>query len=221
MMLNSILTLSDGQEPALWHRLCVKTNPASAALALTEQGDYGRTLLVNSELLNLNGATRYANWNEAIVALCGILMAIIMVGAVSLIYSAFSISVSERTKQFGLLSSVGGNAEADPPLGSVGSCCGVSIGDPNWTSGRLWGHRRYVALRGTILDSLFSFSANGIHIVAEVSPGVLPCCGRRFLLYGVPLGLDSCPSGYARFRPGGNPAERGYQSFPGRRRSAK
>ena len=55
LMLNSILTLSDGQEPALWHRLCVKTNPASAALALTEQGDYGRTLLVNSELLNLMG----------------------------------------------------------------------------------------------------------------------------------------------------------------------
>ena len=93
LMLNSILTLSDGQEPALWHRLCVKTNPASAALALTEQGDYGRTLLVNSELLNLNGATQYANWNEVIVALCGILMAIIMVGAVSLIYSAFSSSV--------------------------------------------------------------------------------------------------------------------------------
>lgn len=36
-----------------------------------------------------------------------ILMAIIMVGAISLIYSAFSISLSERTKQMGLLKSIG------------------------------------------------------------------------------------------------------------------
>lgn len=34
-------------------------------------------------------------------------MAIIMVGAISLIYSAFSISLSERTKQMGLLKSIG------------------------------------------------------------------------------------------------------------------
>ena len=36
-----------------------------------------------------------------------IVLALIMIGAITLIYNAFSISVSERTKQFGLLSSLG------------------------------------------------------------------------------------------------------------------
>ena len=36
-----------------------------------------------------------------------ILMGIIMVASISLIYNAFSISISERTKQFGLLKSIG------------------------------------------------------------------------------------------------------------------
>jgi len=39
--------------------------------------------------------------------LAGVIILLIMLGSVSLIYNAFSISVSERTKQFGLLSSVG------------------------------------------------------------------------------------------------------------------
>lgn len=170
LMLNSILTLSDGQEPALWHRLCVKTNPASAALALTEQGDYGRTLLVNSELLNLNGATQYANWNEVIVALCGILMAIIMVGAVSLIYSAFSISVSERTKQFGLLSSVGATRRQIRRSVLLEAAVVCLLGIPIGLLAGYGGIAVTLHFVGQYLDSLFSFSANGIHIVAEVSP---------------------------------------------------
>ena len=34
-------------------------------------------------------------------------MILILIGSVSLIYNAFSISISERTRQFGILSSVG------------------------------------------------------------------------------------------------------------------
>ena len=37
----------------------------------------------------------------------GLLLAVIMVGSVSLIYNSFSISLRERTAQFGLLASVG------------------------------------------------------------------------------------------------------------------
>ena len=40
-------------------------------------------------------------------SLAVILIGIIMFGSISLIYNAFSISVSERTKQFGLLASIG------------------------------------------------------------------------------------------------------------------
>ena len=58
-------------------------------------------------LLMYEGVTRYENYNSSIIGFAAILMVIIFVGSVSLIYSAFSISVSERTKQFGILSSVG------------------------------------------------------------------------------------------------------------------
>ena len=50
---------------------------------------------------------RYSNYNRFLFTFGGILILLIMIGSVSMIYSAFSISVSERTRQFGLLSSIG------------------------------------------------------------------------------------------------------------------
>src|SRR5699024_6396755 len=44
---------------------------------------------------------------DVLYNLAAIVIVLIMFGSVSLIYNAFSISVSERTKQFGLLSSIG------------------------------------------------------------------------------------------------------------------
>ncbi len=62
---------------------------------------------VNIDYLRFLGASGFANLDEMLVSLAVIIMALIMFGSVALIYNAFSISVSERTKQFGLLSSVG------------------------------------------------------------------------------------------------------------------
>lgn len=61
----------------------------------------------NSTVLRYSGVSRYDGFNEMIVSLSAIVIGLIMLGSVSLIYNAFSISVSERTRQFGLLSSVG------------------------------------------------------------------------------------------------------------------
>ena len=47
------------------------------------------------------------NFNNTLYGLGSILIGLIMFGSISLIYNAFSISVSERTRQFGLLSSIG------------------------------------------------------------------------------------------------------------------
>ncbi len=103
--LSSLLTFDDGSEEGLWGRFFVKTTPG-AAYELVER-DYGQSKQLNNGLLNLYGATKYSSINNMIVSFGAILMAIIMAGSVSLIYNAFSISVSERTRQFGLLSSVG------------------------------------------------------------------------------------------------------------------
>ena len=61
----------------------------------------------NTDVLMCLGAVKYSSFNAMITSLCAIVIALIMFGSVALIYNAFSISVSERTKQFGLLSSLG------------------------------------------------------------------------------------------------------------------
>ena len=61
----------------------------------------------HTTLLALEGVTRYDNISRVLTGFAIILSVLIFMGSVSLIYSAFSISVSERTKQFGLLSSIG------------------------------------------------------------------------------------------------------------------
>ncbi|MBQ8804573.1 MAG: ABC transporter permease [Tyzzerella sp.] len=61
----------------------------------------------NSSVLTYSGVSRLDGFDTMITALAAIVIGLIMFGSVSLIYNAFAISVSERTKQFGLLSSVG------------------------------------------------------------------------------------------------------------------
>ncbi len=62
---------------------------------------------INSDVLMYLGTSQYSSFEAMLSSLCAIVIGLIMFGSVSLIYNAFSISVSERTKQFGLLSSVG------------------------------------------------------------------------------------------------------------------
>lgn len=61
----------------------------------------------NSSVLTYMGISDFAGFYTVLYGLAAILCGLIMFGSVSLIYNAFSISVSERTKQYGLLSSIG------------------------------------------------------------------------------------------------------------------
>jgi putative ABC transport system permease protein len=65
---------------------------------------------LNYELLRTLGASDEDSFNKVFYSLGSILIALIMVGSISLIYNSFAISVSERKKQFGLLSSTGATA---------------------------------------------------------------------------------------------------------------
>lgn len=62
---------------------------------------------IHSNLLRYQGNSSNRREMEAIYSMAVVLILIIMVASVSLIYNAFAISVSERTKQFGLLKSIG------------------------------------------------------------------------------------------------------------------
>ncbi|MDQ0427192.1 putative ABC transport system permease protein [Planomicrobium stackebrandtii] len=61
----------------------------------------------NSELLRYYGLTDNDNLRATLFSLAGIIMAVILIGSVALIYNAFAISVSERARHLGMLSSVG------------------------------------------------------------------------------------------------------------------
>ncbi len=61
----------------------------------------------NSSVLTYLGVSDFVGFYAVLYGLAAILCGLIMFGSVSLIYNAFSISISERTKQFGLLSSIG------------------------------------------------------------------------------------------------------------------
>ena len=69
--------------------------------------EMGLEATFNSDVLMYLGVSRYDSFFSVLVSLAAIVIVLIMFGSVSLIYNAFSISVSERTKQFGLLSSIG------------------------------------------------------------------------------------------------------------------
>lgn len=62
---------------------------------------------INESLLNLYGQSRYDNFMGAIVSSLTVILVILSIACIIVIYNSFAISVMERKKQFGLLSSIG------------------------------------------------------------------------------------------------------------------
>ena len=100
------LTIADKDTNAQYnYSVWFKMNKAKEVYSFIEDNQLtGRT---NSSVLRYSGVSRYEGFNSMIISLAVIVIALIMFGSIALIYNAFSISVAERTKQFGLLSSVG------------------------------------------------------------------------------------------------------------------
>lgn len=68
-------------------------------------GDYG--VIYNSQLLRMQGISTNQAYLQFLYGMSAILILLIMTGGISLVYNSFAISVSDRTKQFGLLASIG------------------------------------------------------------------------------------------------------------------
>ena len=109
---------------------------AISVVGLTRQDVSAAYPSFNSALLNLEGVIDDRTIWTTVIGFIGILSAVIIVAAVSLISNAFAISISERTRQFGLLSSLGASrrqlrrtvfVEAGI-LGLVGIPLGILIG---------------------------------------------------------------------------------------------
>lgn len=61
----------------------------------------------HSDLLRWMGVSRNGNLTAMLYGFAAVLLGVVVLGAVSLIYNSFAISLRERTTQFGLLASVG------------------------------------------------------------------------------------------------------------------
>lgn len=64
-------------------------------------------LSFNEPLLRLEGASAYDNINETVNIILFIIITLVVLCTIATVYNAFSISINERKKQFGILSSIG------------------------------------------------------------------------------------------------------------------
>lgn len=102
----------------------------------------GYDWVAHSDLLAYSGSFRNGGLTRMMYGLVTVLVVLIAFGSISLIYNSFSISVSERTRQFGILKSVGATKKQIRgavlyealvlcgiaiPLGAGVGCAGIGI----------------------------------------------------------------------------------------------
>ncbi|WP_250675190.1 FtsX-like permease family protein [Paraclostridium ghonii] len=66
-----------------------------------------KNLSFNEPLLRLKGASAYANIDKTVSIAIFIVIALVVICTIATVYNSFSISISERKKQFGILNSIG------------------------------------------------------------------------------------------------------------------
>lgn len=74
---------------------------------LAKELNYDGDINYNSTLLALYGESTYGNVMTTMVSMMMIMLALVSIGCIIVIYNSFAISVMERKKEFGLLSSIG------------------------------------------------------------------------------------------------------------------
>lgn len=129
------------------------TRLSSVYTVISQPSDYSRFNLDIVKKIEVNSCINYDllmysfnSFDSAfpflVIGLLSLLIGLIVFGSVSLIYNSFSISVSERTKQFGILKSIGATKkqirksvlyEASVlcsigiPIGLISGCLGIAI----------------------------------------------------------------------------------------------
>lgn len=133
------LTVGEGTGPCT---VFFTVDRPAAFYSFMEQTGISYSWTAHSDLLAYSGAFRNGNLTHMLFGMMAILIGLIVFGSVSLIYNSFSISVSERTRQFGILKSVGatkrqirGTVLSEAlmlcavaiPLGALVGCAGIGI----------------------------------------------------------------------------------------------
>ena len=74
---------------------------------LAKKLGYDNAISYNSTLLALYGESTYGNIMKSMIIMIVIMLSLVSIGCIVVIYNSFAISVMERKKEFGLLSSIG------------------------------------------------------------------------------------------------------------------
>ncbi|MBM6775945.1 ABC transporter permease [Collinsella tanakaei] len=158
----SILTTHDPQDAlSIADELSSDIDPQAGGVA------------THTSLLRWQGVTGSSEVWNTLYMIAGVLAVVIAVAGVSLVYNSFAISVAERTRQFGLLASLGASKRQLRRtvlteallLSAVGIPIGLVLG--------LIGCLAVFQLTGSGLAAMFDVDAYGIQVSVTVSPVVL------------------------------------------------
>lgn len=86
----------------------------------------------NEHLLRLQGASKYENINSSVKSIIALVTILVIICTIATVYNSFSISITERKKQFGILNSIGATSSQIKRLvfieGIIISLIGIPIG---------------------------------------------------------------------------------------------
>lgn len=132
----TLITKADTQDKADNFSIFVTLKNPRGVHAYVSNTAGTQAYVFNDNVLRFMGLSDDNMFNTLLYAVGGIVVAIIMIGSIFLIYNAFTISLNERTRQFGILSSVGATARQlrnsvlfeGLCIGAVGIPIGVIVG---------------------------------------------------------------------------------------------
>lgn len=88
--------------------LVQKNDPQDESYDYDEQTYmYYKDIEYNEGLLRLLGASSYDNINTTLILIVALVASLVIIATIATIYNSFSIAISERKKQFGILNSIG------------------------------------------------------------------------------------------------------------------
>ena len=134
-------------------------------------GNFEIAKTVNNDVLLFSGASKYDNFYTVLYSLAAILIGLIMFGSVSLIYNAFAISVSERTRQFGMLASIGATKRQSRKMVLFEALVVSSIGIPMGILSGIVG----IGITLKFVGGKFStvYGAQGLSLDLHVTPAAI------------------------------------------------
>ena len=132
----TLITKADAQGQADSFSIFVTLKNPRQVKAYASSTTGAGAYVFNDYVLRFMGVSDNKLFNALLYTVGGILVAIIMVGSIFLIYNSFNISLNERTRQFGILSSVGATARQlrnsvlfeGLCIGAIGIPIGVMVG---------------------------------------------------------------------------------------------